>query len=288
MKITVGQLRAIIREMAMGRIAKKVPVKLPDNWEETPDNIKQIYDVEKNSNAVKKYFKSKSWVEKAQKVYKNIKPEIWIIPRWALELRQNKFLSFDEALPIIEETDFDPDDVAELLEKGGSLWIVDAAEIVQQVWPSPWNTLHAIFDTQYNDDPDLADFSSQTADEIYSFIESFDIDADYIFMALIAVMTMGSARDDNLSEENPADVIAELATQAIQKGRVVLDLSLFPAKFLEKYPRNQKIFEENSVEEFKDILLEIENFINHLNIGQMWDELISGKILNVVVVDKTS
>jgi hypothetical protein len=99
---------------------------------------------------------------------------------------------------------------------------------------------------------------------------------------------MGSARDDNLSEENPADVIAELATQAIQKGRVVLDLSLFPAKFLEKYPRNQKIFEENSVEEFKDILLEIENFINHLNIGQMWDELISGKILNVVVVDKTS
>jgi hypothetical protein len=297
MKITLRQLRSLIREMAMGRIAKKMAHKEPDfssleGWDElSKENQNNIIVGTKDDFAsVRKYFGSKSWEEKAKGTYKRIAPEIWIIPRTSfVGARDNKVLSFDEALPIIEQTDFMPEEVQELLSKGGSLWIVDAATVQKDFWPSPWNTLHGVFDSQINSDPIIGAFAKRIISQISNIISKYadinNLPMYEMYATLVTNMTMKSAREKSLSWRDENDIMAELATQAIQKGYI--ELSFDDKKFDSEFGwRHEDELNEEQYKEylkkFNESIIQIKESINAMNIHLQWDTFISGKILNII------
>jgi hypothetical protein len=283
MKITLRQLRSLIREMAFDRLSRMTNVSGDAHGafgdQEISDERLQtepgIWAGRKSS--VEKYFKSKSWTKKAQGAYKNIQSKIWVIPNFSSGLeywdsyRGNEILSFEEALPAIEVSDYTPEETKAHLNSGGTLWILNSDRITADFWPSPWMALHALFD-----DGDA--YSGMTKDFTGPIDERLE-DEGYDFSdILISHMTMKSATSGKLSPGNENDVISEIITQVIQTGGH-LKLKPFDPNCCEVLSD----MDENELLEYENRLNEFKSFIESLNIPQKFEQLISGKIFFISV-----
>jgi hypothetical protein len=295
MKITLRQLRSLIREMAFDKLSKMT--RTTDPHEDEEGEVDSYKSMAASYRGVEKYFKStKSWVEKAKKTYKNIQSKIWIIPNFEYsDIRDNKILSFEEALPIIEMSDYAPEEVETHLDSGGTLWIVNAADLSKDFWPSPWLTIHAIFDSEILGGA-YDDFLKSTVVPILEFLQEVKNEEREIGLPktrshlalfnhiLVPHMApdIGSARNGTLPVDSESDIASELAVSVIKRGGH-LDIMPFNVEIANKeikkliVSENHEeyvLFFENKLNEFKDL-------VESLNIDQKFNAFISGKILSI-------
>jgi hypothetical protein len=288
MKITLGQLRSLIREMAFEKISKVTDTF--DHWEDyDPDDRdeeieKEIQDDikyrEKKKEKLDKYFSSKKWSGDASNLYKFIKAPIWIIPDMneavtSGDMRHVEILSLEEAMPSIEQSDFMPEEVEAHLNAGGCVLIIGANDMRQNEWPSPWMVLHAIFDYAevYNDS--VGDFYRKNIDIIRSSVEELEESYPRFWNILVSSMTMKSARDGKIGSER--DAAAELLVQsiALRNGCRIKQLS---DELIAKY--NIPL---EDIDLINGKLMELENEVNSLNMKELINDLFTGNILRFEV-----
>jgi hypothetical protein len=283
MKITLRQLRSLIREMAFEKISKVTDTS--DPWEYyNPDHHdeeieKEIQDDIKHRGKKKekldKYFSSKKWNHDASNIYKFIKAPIWVIPDMNedavhSDLRYVDIISLEEAMPTIEQSDFAPEEIEAHLSAGGCVLIIGALHVRKNEWPSPWMVLHAIFD--FSESYGIEDFYDQSIIKILDFIEGLE-EKLYpgFFNILASSMTMKSARDGNVGSEQ--DAAAELLTQSIvlRNGCKINQLS---NELIAKYN-----IPPEDIDFLNEKLMELENQVNALNMKELINGLFTGNIL---------
>jgi hypothetical protein len=248
---------------------------------------------------VEKYFKStKSWTKKAQDVYKNIQSKIWIIPNFEFVFgRDNKILSFEEALPIIEMSDYTPEEIETHLNSGGTLWIVNTADITKDFWPTPWLTIHAIFDSEVLGGA-YDDLLESTVVPIVEFLQGVQDEEKEIGLPktrshvalfnhiLVPHMApnISSARNSKLNADSEPDIASELAVSVIKRGGH-LDIMPFNVEIANKEIKKLIVSEnhEEYVLFFENKLNEFKDFVESLNIDQKFNAFIPGKILSIDV-----
>jgi hypothetical protein len=287
MKITLRQLRSLIREMAFEKMS--TPIGKPDE-----SGIEYFKD---KVHKTKKYFSSKSWSQKAQNIFKFIEAPIWVIPSYNLGYISSSrlhVLSFEEALDYINESNFSPEDVQNHLAKGGTVLLVNATDIRAGFWPTPWMTLHAIFDTAgYGVEGEnlllmtkkvLEDWFDQTLEqeieELYGDVDSDENQNFHIKFgeALEHTLTMKSAIDGTLNLETNNDLIAELLTQSI-----VLPNGCKINQFHPSMTDTNMDYTDEDVNFINEKLTELQNLVNSLNARELVNDVFTGNIVQINV-----
>jgi hypothetical protein len=286
MKLTVKQLRQIIREMALEKVS--TPAGSP------PRRKSQ----QQNYQSVMKYFSSQSWQKKAETAFRFIDAPIWVIPTYAKErinIGRLHILSWRQTLNTIKKSQFNPQDVKQHLANGGTVLIVNARFIDKGLWPSPWMTLHAIFDdtsgqgaaAELLDNTTIAleDWvQNSLPEEFMSRFDTDDEEASQIFLmkflhALAQSLTMKSARDGVLTGES-TDIIPEMLTQSVvsSKGCVInpFNSTNINSPWGDYTPEEINFINEK--------LSELQGTVNNFNAREQLNDIFKGNIVLVNVI----
>jgi hypothetical protein len=290
MKITVGQLRAIIREMAFERKSKKVAntfnrerLNRPPSEYYTPLDEEEV---NRKFSSVQKYFSSKSWDLKADNVFKYVTAPIWVIPNFSLpESRTLRILSLEKALPSIEGSDFTVQEVKQHLAKGGCLLILDTSGVYENFWPTPWMSVHTIFDTPETSGEATGEFNLSTTVAVAEWLENItyeleenDLNFSIFQKILLKSMTMKSATNNEIPEDTPGDLASELLTQSVVLANGCKINQLTPELITEF----ELAPEEANFINLK--LKELQDFVNSIDAKTLINDLFTGKIVQVEVI----
>jgi hypothetical protein len=267
MQITVGQLRRLIREMGFEKKAGTLTMggELPPE-DDDPKRVRSAH------RAVKKYFSSRAWDQKARAQWKFLRTPIWVIPTFlhTEDIYARVYhVPWADALPHIEEADFDPGEVQAHLAAGGTVMLVGARSVFKDFWPSPWNTLHAIFDDEHELSPEHAALIEGTTNVLEGWIDRFIGDMYYLTPA----MTMKSAREGKLLTLR--DCCAELLAQSVISPRGCV---------LKPYEAGDKTIKGFSEEERVDInkkLARLQDIVNGMDARGKLDRLFRGHVVMV-------
>jgi hypothetical protein len=284
MKITLRQLRSLIREMAFERKSKKVANTfnkkiLPKESEYYKRPSEE--EINKRFSSVQKYFASKSWDLKADNVFKYITAPIWVIPNFSFPPgRYLRVRSIKEALPSIKGSDFTVQEVEQHLAGGGCVLILDASSIDENFWPTPWMSVHAIFDTLEASSGVAYDFLLSTTFAVSEWLENtmYELNFSNFEKILLKSMTMKSAINNKINEDSLYDIGAELLTQSIVSANGCKINQLTPELIAEF----ELAPEEANFINLK--LKELQDFVNNIDAKTLINDLFAGRIIQTQVI----
>lgn len=203
-KLTMRRLKTVIREMALEKSFPPLDYVDPDGPVRSTSNP--------DRDKVRSFFKQSSYEPRLKKLFQLLSTPIYVVPIYdhrSLERVRTINGSNEVRLKVLLKNGLDEESVNELrskLEGGASVFIVRAAQIDENFWPTPWMCIHALFDTD-NPLPGI----KTIYEKVEAVVEPLfsDVSDD-----LIACLTMKSARSGALNGQGLNDVIAEILTQA--------------------------------------------------------------------------
>jgi hypothetical protein len=164
MKITLKQLKSLIREMAFGGVVGNIVNTTPRD-----KSGRRFRDYKGHFRPLKKYHSSKLYKKNAEYIFKNFYSNIWIVPTFNRKDRypvRVKTLSLQEAestllqsgiglkpediengmTPSSRNENYRLENIKNHLDSGGCIIISNSESLEKNFWPSPWMILHAIID----------------------------------------------------------------------------------------------------------------------------------------------
>lgn len=255
----------------------------PDEWEPGElDRLDREYDeetaelndpayqqaekdkLEKNRRQVQRFYTGGKFRDSAVKAYRHLKTPIYIVPRYTPEpnVGQRARLENNSKLGALGLSAEKVKELETALRDGAAVFIVQAMELKSETLPTPWMTIHALFDA--GDDSSYFS-SSEVFKTLYGVLEELDAidrnfrdDQDDSFWN--KMLTMKSARDGAISGRDDAG--AEIMTQQI----------LTTAGFTYKHTKNDDV--NKSLENIKKLVSSARS---------EFEQAISGQILDVEV-----
>jgi len=222
MKITVRKLRRAISEAIRLSEAPLADISSFVKSIERGDEEEDVHDDERKlDKTLTKFFKSPSYKKLAIKTYKNLSVPIHIVPYGDSLVGVDRLITIREPAKVEvflssqtisysrdERAILDPESIKSIVEKvarGDSVWFVCNNDFSPGAIPSPWMTVHAMFDADSSLSPQLYD--------IFEKIETFFDDVMFADTYAKGVLTMKSGRDGTILSER--DAAAEVMCQQI-------------------------------------------------------------------------
>lgn len=169
--------------------------------------------VAKREKPLKKFFSTKKFNDDAVKLFSKLSVPIYIIPTSELDLvptgnqpSRLSELSVEKLNSIGIISDEKARELSDAVENGAAVLVVFAASLESNFLPTPWMIVHAMFD---NEGSDRGDNFASIFKEVLKRLRKLKTSSAFYR----EVLTMRSARDENLSSDE--DAAAEIITQAI-------------------------------------------------------------------------
>lgn len=277
MRITIGQLRRIIKE-EVSRSISEAPL--------ADDGILPMIDIRKDTTerphwmgkpatprSVDRFHRSPEFKAKAERTFGNFPMPVYVIP--AVVESRNSVLGMDRTVVMDPERGLDflqkSGSTADLehlrgeLGKGAVVFLNMSSHLAKGFLPTPWMMVHAIFDDDY------AGVLDQEKNDIFDLISELKITEGQ----LMGRMTMKSARDGTITRGAPDDMISELMTQAIvSKDGVRFIMSDDDPLWKGKNPLNPETTEK---------MMKLKSAIDAMDLKGKFFKAISGKVVSVSV-----
>jgi len=250
---------------------------------------KKFEDLEKENLGILKRFFGKKYREDAKRMFEGIDVPVYIIPVFSRVAKSSpsraSFLTWEEALPALEQSEFDLEKLKSELDSGAIVFLSSSTSASKGNLPSPWMLIHAFFDNFYTQaserDKRTSPFRYFQNNVVLAFedllADIYDIPSRYTdayeadeysekiekaWRGVAQAITSKSGRSGYFKgdqEYTIGDVLGELLSQAVLKGNCTLNCGE----------------DEN--------LQIVEDWINSLNIRQMLVDRLRGKIVEVDV-----
>lgn len=296
MKITVGQLRRIIKEevekivdeMSLGAVGRTV-------------NKDRKSDDDSDLRAVTRLHDTPKYKKEAEISFRLLETTVYVVPVFTNvgigRSERTRAISWDEAEPIIVESGLDPESIKPELEAEKACVILShTSGLVPGFLPTPWMILHSLFDSPRTDlykkiTSRIIDFINNLTENAIKKIPSYD-DIDY---GLLSTLTMKSALNGKITVDNKRDWAAEMATQASRSKHGMTTKPYtwtrphMPDKLRDSLVQSLKKYGQYIDESdprakiINDMADELRDFVNGLNIRTELDNYLKGKIIHANV-----
>lgn len=271
MKITVGQLRRLIREMALSAVSSPIST-APARDEET-----------KNEKQIKRFFSSPKFKADAERLFKHWSVPVYIVPAYSEDYKylpstRSKHLTWEQALPILSKTDLDLEQLKSDLDSGGIIFINSATELVANFLASVWMMIHALFD-QGRSPKEMWGVGEKTEGAIRSYVadalkgESSKLKSEFLKAWRESITSKAGRTGSWSSDDSTNDFITEMLVQAAltTKGCV-----------LKEYENDDLPPEQ--VEKINGILRGLQDLVNSMNVRELLESALSGGIVSIATI----
>lgn len=267
MRMTVGQLRRIVREALEAGLVREAPL--------SDDPILTVDARTESGKAafapdllrkIERFFGNSNYRNKAEYTLRMFPQEVILIN--AIIDSENH--RYDNPVTNERLTAYEPDAGIEMLKRigvssdpayfkelrsklggGATVFVNVTGDLVKGDLPTPWMMLHAMFDN--------GDYSFSPVSEIRDAVFDIYVDSGLGYKNIIRHATMKSARDNNIVDE---DIVTEMIVQSIVDSRGLT-------------------FKETDDPEMSKKLAEIKQKIDKLGIRQTIHRATAGKVIAI-------
>lgn len=293
MKITVGQLRRIIKE-EIQRV-NEAPLADVGDFVNTTSRSDDSRDV----RAAERFHKTPKYRKDAEATFKLFDIPVYIVPIFTsggTTFNRVKVVPWEEAEPLIKESGLKTENIESELGKGACVILSRSGEMVRNFMPSPWMLLHAMFDDSgsYLHKNVTIEIQRKISD-LQKRGRNMGLSVDDVGYGLLSTLSMRSAREGNLNVDTLVDWAAEIATQAVRNEmttrRYTFSRPKLPDELKNSLVRSLKksgeYIDENDpkAEIINGLAQELRDFVNGLNIRLTLQNYIRGKVIEVNVSD---